>query len=174
MTPRHLYWVTCSISLLLNLKFITVAPLLPTAIHLVLISLTLIKLREQNFRSPSNCLCIPFSESEINIKSSAQSIWATIFSPTHIPYSESRNVPKSDIYLRKRKPLATPPWLTPSTLSTKWLNQPWCLTRNLVLVYKLRRVSITFPFQPHFLILWNKTERLTISNAYMVTKLQPQ
>ena len=153
MTPKHLYCGTCSISLLLNVKFIAPLPLLPTTMHLVLISLTLIKLREQNFKSPSNCFCIPLWESEISTKSSAQSIWAIIFSSTHTPHSESRNVPKSDIYLRKRKPLAIPPWLTPITLSIKWLSQPWCLTRNLVLVYRLRGVSITFSYQLHFMIL---------------------
>ena len=153
MTPRHLYCGTCSISLLLNVKFIAPLPLLPTTMHLVLISLTLIKLREQHFKSPCNCFFIPPLESEISTKSSAQSIWAIIFTPTHIPHSESRNVPKSDIYLRKRKPLAIPRWLIPITLSIKWLGQPWCLTRNLVLVYRLRRVSITFPYQPHFIIL---------------------
>ena len=84
----------------------------------------------------------------------------------YIPYSESRNVPKSDIYLRKNKPLAIPPWLTPINLYIKWLKQLCCLTRNLLLVYKLRILSITFPCQPHFMTLQNSKERLTISKAF--------
>ena len=149
MTPRHLCWLTCSISFLLNVRFTKASLLLSITIDFVLISLTHMRLREQNFRSPSNWLCIPFSESESNTKSSAHSMWAIIFSSIHMPYSGARNDPKSAIYLRNSKPPATPPWLTPTILLIRWLNQPWCLTRNLVLVYKLRRVSMAFPCRPH-------------------------
>ena len=121
------------------------------------------RLREQNFKSPSNWFCIPFSESESNTKSSAHSMWAMIFSSIHIPYSGARNDPKSAIYLRNSKPLATPPWLTPNALLTRWLNQPWCLTRSFVLVYKLRRVSMTFPCQPH--LIW-RHQAITWTNVY--------
>ena len=145
MTPRHLYWLTCSISFLLNVRFTWALLLLPITIDFVLISLTLMRLREQDFKSPSNWFCIPFSESESNTKSSVHSTWAMIFSSIHMPYSGARNYPKSAIYLRNSKPLATPPWLAPNTLTKVGYKGPLKDKAALVRVMVWHRATSHYP-----------------------------
>ena len=150
MTPRHVYWATCRIPLSLNVRFITVVPLLPTAMQLFLFSLTLIKLREQNFKSPLYCFCIPFSDLEINVKSLDQNIWAVIFSLAYISYSDSRDVFKSVIYLRTGKLVTCKSHLNQPHYNVCKVAQPTLVVKTKLLINRLRKVSITFPYQTFF------------------------
>ena len=88
--------------------------------HLVLTVLTDRRFGEQNLNKPFIWCCKPSGESDIKIRSSAHNIWAIIISPMHTPNSVFRNTSKSAIYLRKSRPLATPPWLTPMALQIEF------------------------------------------------------
>ena len=108
------------------------------------------------FHNTIDCFCNPPTESENNIKSSAQRRWPTIFSSIQIPCSDIEYCSRSDTYFRKRRPLQTPPWFTPISFRMGGLSIPLHLTSialNLVFEYMFLRVSITRPLQPDLISL---------------------
>ena len=131
ITPRYLYWCTCSIGFLL--KYTLKGFLVPKHITLVLISLTKILFLEQNFNRPFSCFWRPAALSESRTRSSAHKMWAIISFDITMPYSLDKYVLKSDMYFRNINPLAIPPWLTPNLLSIGALSIPLHLTRKCVL-----------------------------------------
>ena len=141
---RYLYLSTCSISLWLKLT--QNCGCLPKYITFDLASFTIIWLLAQNVYRPFNCLCKPFGVSENRIRSSAHNKCTNIVFEIHTPTLQSKYCFKSDMYFWKRKPLATPPWLTPMSLWIIGLSLELRFTRKSVFVYKFLRVTTTRPF----------------------------
>ena len=83
--PKYLNCRTCSIGL--PLKFISTLSSAPKPIDFVLISFTMTLLLAQNFRRPSNCLWMPFAESENKMRSSAHKMCAMMTSSMTTPNS---------------------------------------------------------------------------------------
>ena len=131
ITPRYLYWLTCSMGFPLKntFKFSSV----PKHIDLILSSFTIILLFEQNFNRPFNCFCKPVGVSENKIRSLPHKMWATISFDMAMPTSADKYVLRSNMYLRNINPLEIPPWLTPKLFRTALLSLPLRLTWKWVL-----------------------------------------
>ena len=149
----------------LLLNFTCTVSIFPKAMHFVFISLTAVKFLLQNSCSPSSCLWRPLHVSAMSMRSSAHSRCMIMTSPIQTPNLHLRYSPMSAIYFLNNRPLATPPWFTPMALCIRKLIQPLFFTRKDVFLYKLRSVSITFPCQPDFIILYNRMFLFTRSKA---------
>ena len=142
--PRYLYISTCSNYLWLKLT--QNCGCLPKHITFDLASFTIIWLLAQNVYRPFNCLGKPFGVSENRLRSSAHNKCTNTVLEIHTPTLQSKYCFKSDMHFRKRKPLATPPWLTPISLWIIGLSLELRFTRKSVFVYTFLRVSTTRPF----------------------------
>ena len=142
--PRYLYISTCSNYLWLKLT--QNCGCLPKHITFDLASFTIIWLLAQNVYRPFNCLGKPFGVSENRLRSSAHNKCTNTVLEIHTPTLQSKYCFKSDMHFRKRKPLATPPWLTPISLWIIGLGLELRFTRKSVFVYTFLRVSTTRPF----------------------------